>query len=84
MGKYISGDKGNQNERRRDAIKTTKFMDRKSIRNRKKVSFQEILLMILIAAIAAPYPLSMFITATPGEQLDNILFNAVSPFLLTP
>ena len=30
-------DKSNQNERRRIAIKTTKFMDRKPIRNRKKV-----------------------------------------------
>ena len=37
MGKYRSRDKSNQNERRWNAIKTTKFMDRKPIRNRKKV-----------------------------------------------
>ena len=59
-------------------------MDRKSFRNRKKVSIQAILLIILRAAIAAPYPLSIFITAIPGEQLENLLFKAVSPSLLTP
>ena len=59
-------------------------MDRKYIRNREKVSIQEILFIIRRAAIAAPYPLSIFITAIPGEQLDNILFKAVTPFLLTP
>ena len=37
VGKYGSRYKSNQNERRRNAIKTTKFMDRKPIRNRKKV-----------------------------------------------
>ena len=37
VGKYRSRDKSNQNERRRNAIKTTKFMDRKPIRNRNKV-----------------------------------------------
>ena len=59
-------------------------MDRKPFRNRKKVIIYGILLIILRAAIAAPQPLSIFITAIPGEQLDNILFKAVSPFLLTP
>ena len=39
MGKYGSCDKSNQNERRRNAMKTTKFMDRKPIRNRKKVDY---------------------------------------------
>ena len=38
VGKYRSRDKGNQNERRRNAIKTTEFMDRKPIRNRKEVN----------------------------------------------
>ena len=38
VGKYRSRDKSNQNERRRDAFKTTKFMDRKPVRNRKKVN----------------------------------------------
>ena len=38
MGKYRSSDKSNQNEGRRNAFKTTQFMDRKPIRNRKKVS----------------------------------------------
>ena len=38
VGKYRSHYKGNQNERRWNAFKTTKFMDRKSIRNRKKVN----------------------------------------------
>ena len=33
VGKYSSCDKGNQNERRRNAFKTTQFMDRKPIRN---------------------------------------------------
>ena len=37
VGKYGSRDKSNQNERGRNTIKTTKFMDRKPIRNRKKV-----------------------------------------------
>jgi len=37
VGKYRSRDKSNQNERRRNAIKTIKFMDRKLTRNRKKV-----------------------------------------------
>ena len=36
--------------------------------------------IILIAAIAAPYPLSIFITVMPGEQLDNMLFKAAVPF----
>ena len=39
MGKYRGRDKGYQNEGRRNAIKTTKFMDRKPIRNRKKVDY---------------------------------------------
>ena len=39
MGEYRGSDKSNQNERRRNAIKTTKFMDRKPIRNRKKVDY---------------------------------------------
>ena len=39
---------------------------------------------ILKAAIAAPYPLSMFITVIPGAQLESILFKAAIPFLLTP
>ena len=38
VGKFRSRDKGNQNERRRNAFKTTQFMDRKPIRNRKKVN----------------------------------------------
>ena len=54
MGKYRSCDQGNQNEGRRDALKTTEFMDRKLIRNRKKIGIHEILLIILRAAIAAP------------------------------
>ena len=37
VGKHRSRDKSNQNERRRNAIKTTKFMDRKPVRDRKKV-----------------------------------------------
>ena len=37
MGKYRGRDKSNQNERRRNAFKTTKFMDRNPIRNRKKM-----------------------------------------------
>ena len=37
VGKYTSCDKSNQNERRRNAIKTTKFMDRKPIGIREKV-----------------------------------------------
>ena len=57
-------------------------MDRKPIGNRKN-KYLEILLIILRAAIA-PKPLSIFITGIPGEQLDNILFKAASPSLLTP
>ena len=38
MGEYRSSDKSNQNERRRNTFKTIEFMDRKPIRNRKKVS----------------------------------------------
>ena len=38
VGKYRSHNKGNQNERRRYAFKATEFMDRKLIRNRKKVN----------------------------------------------
>ena len=38
MGEHRSRNKSNQNERRRNAFKTTKFMDRKPIRNRKKVN----------------------------------------------
>jgi hypothetical protein len=36
------------------------------------------------AAHAAPYPLSMFVTVNPGEQLTNIARKAVSPPLATP
>ena len=54
MGEHRGSDKSNQNARGRNAFKTTQFMDRKSIRNRKKVDFYEILLIILRAAIAAP------------------------------
>ena len=38
VGKHWSRYKSNQNERRGNIIKTTQLMDRKSIRNRKKVS----------------------------------------------
>ena len=38
VGKHRSTDQGNQNERGRYAFKTTKFMDRKPIRNWKEVS----------------------------------------------
>jgi hypothetical protein len=41
-------------------------------------------LNILSAAQAAPYPLSMFVTVNPEEQLDNIDFNADSPPFATP
>ncbi len=36
MGKYTGPLKGYQNERRRNTFKTSQFMDRESIRNRKK------------------------------------------------
>jgi len=39
---------------------------------------------ILIAAAAAPKPLSMFITMTPGAQLDNAAFSATAPPEATP
>ena len=39
VGKHRSRYQGNQNERRRDAFKTTQFMDRKFARNWQKVSF---------------------------------------------
>ena len=37
MGEYGCRDKGDKNARRGNAFKTTQFMDRKPIRNRKKV-----------------------------------------------
>ena len=37
VGKHWGSNQSNQNERGRDAIKTTQFMDRKPIRNRKKI-----------------------------------------------
>jgi len=38
VGEHRSRDKGNQNARRRNAFKTTQFMDREFIRDREKVS----------------------------------------------
>ena len=37
VGKYSSCYEGYQNARRRKTFQTTKFMDRESIRNRKKI-----------------------------------------------
>ena len=38
VGKHRGRDKGNKNAWRRNAFKTTKFVDRKPTRNRKKVN----------------------------------------------
>ena len=39
---------------------------------------------ILIAAAAAPKPLSMFIVMTPGAQLESAVFRAAAPPAATP
>lgn len=41
--------------------------------------YRRAILSILIAAAAAPKPLSMFIAMTPGAQLDSAAFRAAAP-----
>lgn len=48
------------------------------------VHYRRAIPRILIAAAAAPKPLSMFIAITPGAQLDSAAFNATAPPEATP